>query len=183
MTNKKHTQVLDPTLLLNSEDWDSFISEEPKINGKYVFFYGINRDEKTWEMLTYVRNKKKAKLVGYPGPLPPQYKFDEYVYDGGPLDFVNLIKNAELVITSSYHGLAFSINYNKPVLLILGERMERMQSLVHLLKMEKIIVKDVDDVKEALNASIDIFNDTRKLLKTQRKESLQWLLDKISSNY
>ena len=49
--------------------------------------------------------------------------------------------------------------------------------------MEKIIVKDVDDVKEALNASIDIFNDTRKLLKTQRKESLQWLLDKISSNY
>lgn len=177
LTGKGCTQVLDPTLLLANNEWNKLIPKEPIIKGKYIFFYGVNTDQTTWEILLEAKKRLGAKIVGYPGPLRPQYKFDEFILDGGPLQFINLIKHSIAVVTSSFHGLAFSINFNKKVFLIkYGTRMERMESLIKLLGAEKCITSNVDDVQRILNT--DISNITNNLLR-ERESSLKWIMDNI----
>ncbi len=181
LTGKKCTQVLDPTFLLTSEEWDQYVEEVPLVKEKYIFYYGVNEDKSTWNILFEAKRRLNAKLVGYPGPLPPNYHFDKYIYNGGPLQFINLIKNAEMVITSSFHGLAFAINYHKKFMLVkYGERMERMESLLRLLNADEFFVRTKVDVIRILN-----LNNSSRLaqiyekINVERYNSLSWLFTNI----
>lgn len=181
LIGKKCDQVLDPTFLLMSEEWNQFLEEKPIVKGKYILYYGVNEDKSTWDILCEAKRMLNAKLVGYPGPLPPKYHFDKYIYNGGPLQFINLIKNAEMVITSSYHGLAFAINYHKKFMLVkYGERMERMESLLRLLNANEFFVRTQEDVIRIL----ELNNSSRlaqihERLNVERDKSLRWLYKNV----
>ena len=56
------------------------------------------------------------------------------IKSAGPADFVNLFKNAEFVITSSFHGAAFSLIYNKPLLGVINKAMQQDSRIESLLK-------------------------------------------------
>lgn len=171
-------QVVDPSLLLTSNEWDKYIDDKPIVSGKYIFFYGVNREEKIWNMLCAAKKKIGAKIVGFPGLLPAQYRFDEYIYNGGPLQFINLIKYAQVVVTSSFHGLAFAVNYNKPFVLVkFGERMERMNSLARLLDAEDRIANSEIEICEILAKSMD--GDFQTKLQLSRERSLTWVRNNI----
>lgn len=173
LTGKDCAHVVDPTLLLSSKEWDQYIAKEPIIKGDYIFFYGVNTDSNTWNIISEAKRLLRCIVVGYPGPLRPQYKFDSFILDGGPTEFVNLIKNATAVVTSSFHGLAFSINYNKKFILLKNsKRAERMESLVRLLGAENHIASAPHDVKHILNLNDD---DVAKKLKQARSESMCWI--------
>lgn len=177
LVKKECTQVLDPTLLLSSNDWDEYISNDPIVKGQYIFFYGVNSDDTTWSIIKLAKEKLGLPVVGYPGPLRPQYPFDKFILDGGPCEFVNLIKNATMVITSSFHGLAFSVNYDKPFLLInYSTRMERMESLVKLLKAQSHLVGSLADAERVLSEKhFSLANN----LSVQRQKSLTWIKENI----
>ena len=183
LTGEKCVQNLDPTFLLTSEEWDQYVEEEPIVKEKYIFYYGVNEDKPTWNILCEAKRRLNAKLVGYPGPLPPKYHFDKYIYNGGPLQFINLIRNAEMVITSSFHGLAFAINYHKKFMLVkYGERMERMESLLRLLNANEFFACTQEDVIRI----IDLNNPSRlariqEKLNVERKKSMGWIIDNIIS--
>lgn len=177
LVKKECTQVLDPTLLLSSNDWDEYISKDPIVKGKYIFFYGVNSDDTTWNIIKLAKEKLGIPVVGYPGPLRPQYPFDKFILDGGPCEFINLIKNASLVITSSFHGLAFSVNYDKSFLLInYSTRMERMESLVKLLNAQSHLVGSLDDAERVLSEKQISLMDN---LSAQRRKSVTWIKENI----
>lgn len=173
MTRKDCAHVLDPTLLLSCQEWNQYIAKDPILEGDYVLFYGVNSDDNTWRIISEVKTLLRCKIVGYPGPLRPNYKFDKYILDGGPMEFVNLIRNAAAVVTSSYHGLAFSINYNKKfILLNNSQRGERMTSLVRLLGADNHIASSPEDVSRILRLNT---GDIEKKLNQARNLSLNWI--------
>ena len=169
--------VVDPTLLLTDEEWSQYISREPIVKGRYVFFYGVNTDSVTWKIVCEAKRLEGCKIVGYPGPLRPQYNFDKFILAGGPKEFINLIKNATVVITSSFHGLAFSIVYNKKFILLKNsKRAERMESLVRLLDAEDHIATSEKDVGRILSLNNGAISE--KLLR-ERIASLKWIDNNI----
>lgn len=176
--NRESEQTVDPTLLFTAEEWDQYIEREPIVQGRYVLYYGVNRDNNVWSILCEAKRRLNAKIVGIPGILPPQYKFDEYIYSCGPLQFVNIVKHAEFVITSSFHGLAFAVNYNKPFVLVkYGERMERMDSLVRLLGAESRIAETKNDLLRIIDKKLD--GNIQISLQSARLKSLRWINDNI----
>lgn len=117
LTGREAKVVLDPTLLMNAEEWDRYIKVEqaPRLKEeKYIVCYFLGNSDK---YMSYVR--ALSEKMGVPFYLIPvterQKKSREALpFEVGPREFVSLIKNAAFVCTDSYHGMAFSINYNVP---------------------------------------------------------------------
>lgn len=111
LSNQKVTTVLDPTLLLSRDDWNSYVGER-LIKEKYVLYYSIWKlDSNSFKCLKNKTKKIGCKLIDIS---------NKGAYDGefGPFDFINLIKNAEEVYTDSFHGACFSMIFHRPMIII-----------------------------------------------------------------
>lgn len=108
--------TVDPTLLLFKDDYLELISPTPFIKGKYIFLYSVKCNP---EVMRFA--KSISKEIG----LPIYTIFNTYrseknrlygiknIYDAGPFDFLNIIENAEFVLSDSFHGNVFSVLMEK----------------------------------------------------------------------
>jgi len=118
LPDNKITVTLDPTLLLSAKDWEQ-IATKREINEKYVLLYAFSECSFKNELVKYYKNKKVT--VYYIPFVKNQYNtFDGEeennmlpLWNIGPAEFLSLIKNAEAIITDSFHGAVFSIIFNK----------------------------------------------------------------------
>ncbi len=114
--------VMDPTLLLSSQEWTrleksvdiSEISEQ-----KYIFVYLLSTEKKDRENIERLAQKKNLKILTVPyasGTLnSSDVDFGDYqLTDCSPEEWLWLIHHAAFVITDSFHGVAFSVNYHTP---------------------------------------------------------------------
>lgn len=109
--------VLDPTLLLSAEEWDTLLrlkNHDTAINKPYLLCYFLGHNSRYWKVAKIVSEK-----LNIPIRVIPIYSNDltrgfEIVYGVGPVEFVDLIRGASYICTDSFHGIAFSILYNKP---------------------------------------------------------------------
>ena len=158
--------VSDPTLLLNKEQWDKLVPTKSFKSQKYILYYDLlnnSFDEK--QVLRYVRFLK-MRLVILRGSVNIMKNNANSIY--GPEYFLSLIKNAELVFTSSYHGLLFSIIYNKPFFASFSVNETRARSILEYLGLEDRLLppnsnipldsKDID--YGAINEKIKLLNQT-----------------------
>jgi len=110
-------QVLDPTLLLDSSEWDEIVPKSP-ISGKYIFCYFLGGSHNHRQIAKAYAEKYSIKLVTLPYLQGKYQKHDEdfgdiQLYDIDPPLFISLIKHAEYVFTDSFHATVFSILYRK----------------------------------------------------------------------
>lgn len=111
--SEKPQVVVDPTLLLTSEDWMDIFPEKSCEGDNYIFAFFLN-DEKAHLEAT----KKFAKRLNYKLILVP-YKGATYLQNvdiranAGLEDILDLIRNAKYVITDSFHITVFSIIHRK----------------------------------------------------------------------
>lgn len=105
-TGKRPDVFLDPTLLLTKEEWDE-IAKKPKcsIPDKYTLCLFLGN------MSEQIKEAYKT-AYGMELIILNDKSFPDY-YVQGPAEFVWLIKNAELVLTDSFHCSVFSIIYHK----------------------------------------------------------------------
>lgn len=111
LTGKKTECVLDPTLLLGKEDWDKICSDKI-VNYKYIFCYFLGDDMRERKIAKEFAKKLKLKIVTLPH-LDLIKKSDIFfgdckLYNVSPQMFISLIKNAEYVLTDSFHAAVFS---------------------------------------------------------------------------
>lgn len=170
------TRVLDPTLLLTKEDWNFAMEGVKKIAKKpYIFIYSVGR---TKDLIKYA--KKAQKVLGYKiivvGSLF-RYPFrkTKYILDDCPSNFLQLIKNASLVITSSFHATAFSVNFNVPLLSFpsANKKVTRASELLKLVGLEKQFI-DYDSDFNMSMLGID-WDRANKKLSELRKESIDYI--------
>ena len=181
LTGQVAKVVIDPTLLMNHTEWDTFVNVEKtkKIQGQYILCYFLG-DEKKY--MRYVcKLSKKLEIPFYIIPVTMHHKSNNNVvpFEVGPSEFVSLIRNATYVCTDSFHGTAFSVNYNIPFSVFKRfkdndpkNQNSRIFNLLNQLHLENRLVdyRKIDDVNLE-----DDFYLANKLLEKLRNESLEYL--------
>lgn len=163
--------VLDPTMLLNDEEWEKVINKPKNFkNKKYIFNYFLGN-------VSDIRKKQIedfAKLYDCEiiNVLNPNDKY----YSSGPSEFLYLEKNAFLICTDSFHSCVFAILFSRPFIVFDREDKEvnmnsRIETLLNKFKLQShkynnnISYKNLDcDYKEAY-----------KILEEGRKKSKEFL--------
>lgn len=164
------TLVLDPTLLLGRADWEKFMAP-PKKQG-YIYVYTVFNSPSLWEF-AYKLSKKTGlpiKTISY----SVMHKYNaETDYTAGPDDWLRYIADADYVVTNSFHGVAFSINFGKqfffelpPAKSGVGSRLSNITARYGLSDRE-LAVADMD-------SKID-FGETEKLLARDRQASIDFI--------
>ena len=94
--------------------------------------------------------------------------------DAGPYEFLQLFLHADLVITDSFHGTCFSLNFNKKFVSVSpGKNVNRIESILRELNLKERILyseKDFEKVDESLTSDL-----SAKLLDNLRTRSFQFL--------
>ena len=170
---------VDPTMLLSKNEWKRIIPKGKIYNGDYIFLYNLK--EKEYVELAY----KISKVLKLPVVVSKKGSLEEIIYgfkkklNVGPLEFLNLIKNAKLVLSSSFHGTIFSILLNKPFFALKGDEDFRIQTLLKKMNLENRSI-NFNDYNEKLKETYNIdFTEAEKLLEEERKKSENYLKEAL----
>jgi hypothetical protein len=151
LTGRDAEIVLDPTLLLDEEQWKKIAAQYENAR-PYILSYYMPGDKAVNESITRISRHLSAH-TGWGIVCIGQreymrlHPFKRSVFDAGPTEFLGLIQNASFVVTNSFHGTAFSINYRKPFLVPINQRLppekalsSRITSLLKTLKLENLLL-------------------------------------------
>lgn len=112
LLGKQVESVIDPTLLLKKDDWISIVDNNYSLpSEKYILCYILGVKDCISSFAEKL-GEEKGLSVYYILTRPEYLTKKKVLCDVGPRDFVNLIANAEYVVTDSFHGTIFSINLN-----------------------------------------------------------------------
>lgn len=104
--------TIDPTFLLTKEDWGKIMS--PKVrHKKYILIYVIERSNTLVEFVKRLQASTGFEVVYIQDELIRNIKQFKYKSFFGPQEWLSLFWNASYIVTNSFHGTAFSINFNK----------------------------------------------------------------------
>ena len=107
--------VLDPTLLLTADQWDSMAdhpSNYPK--GGYILCYCISRPGALTPYLERLHQEMGLPVVQLCGIRQKVHPKAKQIMDAGPAEFLGLFQNAAYVVTNSFHGTVFSVQFHRP---------------------------------------------------------------------
>ena len=107
--------VLDPTLLLTADQWDSMAdhpSNYPK--GGYILCYCISRPGALTPYLERLHQETGLPVVQLCGIRQKVHPKAKQILDAGPAEFLGLFQNAAYVVTNSFHGTVFSVQFHRP---------------------------------------------------------------------
>ena len=158
--------VLDPTLILNSKEWLEVAKYDMCPKEKYVLVYIVTIKPCNYvlDVARKVARERGLKIVRICRDAYPEHSGSdiEEIMTAGPSDFVGLFANAEFVVTNSFHGTVFSINFSKPFYSVIKSQHStnsRLTSILRKLKLENRIlsvgsplpvVTDIDFVEPAV---------------------------------
>lgn len=166
-------QVLDPTLLLDAKAWEKYAGPvSKKTKKKYVLVYQLHNDKKLGVYAEKVAKEKGLPLIRVSAALHQISRGGKFVWLPDLSVFLSYIRNAECMITDSFHGTAFAINFNTPFVEILPNNNtgSRNMSILKLTGLShRILQKDSD--RMLADTPVD-FSRANQVLAQKRKESL-----------
>lgn len=171
LVDNKVEVVLDPTLLLEKEDYNEI---EQEINiGRYLLVYTLKDDKKLMKISKYIAKKMNLKIIELRYEKTLKRIGKHQIANVGPEDFLGLINNAEFIITNSFHGTVFSIIYNKLFYTIpVNAVNSRIENLLTLTKLNRRLINSIEDV----NLEDDInFEMAMNCIKKNKKISEEFL--------
>ena len=108
----KSTVVCDPTLLLNKEEWNSLLLSKRFCKKPYVLYYEMLTYEPAKRYAQKIARERSCALLVIPAVIHTRWHQEEQV-SIGPLDLIHAIRDAEFVVSTSFHGTAFSVIFEK----------------------------------------------------------------------
>ena len=139
--------VLDPTFLCESSSYEPLLqSASYKPHGKYILVYQVGDFAIVNEIADYLSQIIKCQIVEIRSNVA-LHKNNTYQETLGPADFVSLIANSTFVLSCSFHGTAFAVNYNKPFYSVLIKGMDsRVKSLLSQIGLSDRGINSVNDI-------------------------------------
>ena len=180
LCNKEAALVLDPTMLLDKDGWNSLLAiKGKKAEDNYILCYFLGDNKKHWEYVKNISHELNLKIK-----IIPMHKNDinkgccEETCD--PARFVELIADAKFICTDSFHGVAFAINYNKQFCVFerfnkndTKSQNSRIYNILNILKLENRLVdlnKPVANYLKTIN-----YIEVNNILDKYRNTSLDFL--------
>lgn len=172
-------QVLDPTLLLGPGFWSKVA--KPIREKKYVLVYQLHNDKRVGAYADQVAKSLGLPLVRVSTSFHQISREGKFVWCPDTGKFLSYIKNAECMITDSFHGTAFAINFNTPFVEVLPNNQTgtRNMSILKLTGLSDRILSDDKDVTLA-KKKID-YSKVNQIIEEKRRESLKSFKDMIEN--
>ena len=183
LDSSKIKAVLDPTLLLSKEEWRQNIKLPRLHNENYLLVYSVesNDQNRVIECIAEkIAKNRNLKIAGvYYGGTYGQIACCDYNHHYATPDvFLSLMYYADYVVVSSFHGTAFSVNFNKEFITVMPERFNsRVLNLLSKIDANDRIVKSADFDFQSL-APLN-YNRINEVLCRERIESINHLRQMI----
>lgn len=157
ITNRYDLHVVcDPVFLLSKRNWVESLSLSEKSQSKkeeFIFIYCVQEPELSLNFARSLAKKENLKII-YVNQVASRKRLRgiKTINNIGPIDFLNMLLNAKYVVTTSFHGLAFSLIFNKPVFFELSNRKNnkntRIENLAEDMGINGRQIKDSEYLKE-----------------------------------
>lgn len=136
--------VVDPTLLLTPEDWNRFLGRK-KILKEYIFVYNLNRNKVLEQVAVALSKKTGWEIVNFADTFEFIKGANNRLWNT-PLDFLQYLSNASYVITDSFHGTAFSLNFSKQFICVPAPKYNsRLESILRQTKCMDRMITTIDE--------------------------------------
>lgn len=180
--NQPISVILDPTLLLSKKDWMQAIPRSTfKKRRPYILFYmwtyAFEPRPYIYDVVKHFQQKMDCDIIALEGYT---------AYDACGLrmenkscstieEFIDIFANADMVVTSSFHGTAFAMNFGIPLISIVpdGNGDDRQTTLLQSLNCDQCAIKIGSDISQ-INPFYNI-EDAQNRLEKQREQNLNWI--------
>lgn len=171
-TDKAVNVHIDPTFLQTAEQWRAY--EKPySIKGRFILVYAIYWDSAYNEQLRRLHRETGYTIVSIQSNLRRIYS-NRVLCDVGPAEFLWLVDHAEAVITSSFHGAAFSTIFNKRFSVV--NNPNAGSRIANLLNTLGIILPEIKDVCKDFCVDYQAVNVR---IQEERNRSMEYLRNEI----
>lgn len=167
--------VLDPTLLLDKEDYTQLVKRMKHLDIKEgeLYLYILDENEENKKLANDIASSKGMKSFTYHSNLTDwQHKHTLEEHIQSPVElWLSGFNQAKVVLTDSFHACVFSIIFRKQFYLYgnTNRGMARYNSLFNMLGISNRMVKTIEDIKNIQDINYDIVYD--KLRRLQRKST------------
>ncbi|MDR1481684.1 MAG: polysaccharide pyruvyl transferase family protein [Synergistaceae bacterium] len=176
---------IDPTLLLSENDYSRFLDRAYIPHERYIFFYAVMRHNNMIDFVSELQRQTKLPVVfctAYKSADFSKLKDAVQVKGIHPKQFLSLVHSADYVCTTSFHGTAFSIIFNKMFFVELKCSSGFNYRSENLIKNLGLAGRVIDGNKTDLDAGIDYRAVLEKLqsLRDEARQYLESIVDIVS---
>ena len=173
LTGREAKRLIDPTFLLNREQWDQIIAKPaaPSTEEPYILLYIMQENDAVYETAKRLKEETGCRIIEISRyGLRPDF-VDESRIAVGPDEFAALIRDAAYVCTNSFHGMAFSLIFERPFALVPSVRFRaREEELMELLKIRQgDLLAEYDPAR------------TREIVAIERKRAISYLQEAVGN--
>lgn len=176
---------IDPTFLVDKKIWKTIIGE-PIQKKKYIICYFFSDSYKYRKKLQKFCEKNNYELLFIPYAqqvynVKDSFGMGKKINKVGPIEFLNLIYNAEFVFTDSFHGVAFSIIFNRNFYVFTRDNNEnktsknsRIYDILNKFGLQKQLVSDNFNIDE-IDKNLINYKEVNTLLEKEKEKAYEYL--------
>lgn len=180
LLDKPVETVVDPTFLLQKNEWVNQLQLQHRSDEKYILAYFLTGHRKLLQYLPQISKlakvfDSKVKIVTPFAYLPYPDSRIEYCSEFGPIEFITALSNAESIVTDSYHGTILSVNFGKNFYSICGTQGTefRKTDILGRLGLTDRIITDITQILDLDLPPID-YSSVYAKLEMLRQHSLNY---------
>ncbi len=186
----KATQVMDPVFLSDMKNWTKLEGRaERRETEKYIFAYYLDPNDEKVTLLKRIAEENNLKIVSITDKQTKTEEKQEILKDCGVLkeatidEFIYHLKNAECVLTDSFHGMCFSLIFNKPFYTFVNtiRGASRFETLSKIAGVDDRLIWDNKIELDVVNIFKIDYKKINKRLDKKIQESKIWLEEAIST--
>lgn len=172
--------VLDPTMLLEKEDYENLIPQGLHADGD-LMYYVLEETTDIRDLISKIAKKQSLKPFQTNANVVDASSLEE-VYPQPPVEqWLVGFRDAKLVVTDSFHACVFSILFHKPFVVIgnKGRGYSRFESLLKLFGLQNRLIEDVSQFKNSMLEPLT--EDVYEKLAVYRKNSREFLYNVLET--
>ncbi len=178
ITEEKVPVVLDPVFLLDQNDWRTLSkSSKFKYPKDYVLYCQAFHSNEAVELTNRLKENYGYDVIEIRSNIEPFLVGKRYFHTCNPFDFISLIANAQIVVTTSFHGLAFALLFEKQFY-ALGMQNNSSRALT-LLKNLNISNRYITDINNINYQEIINYQDVNTKLTILKQKSISYLIEAL----
>ncbi len=175
VSGKEISINVDPTLLLDAAEYESSFGVERQVR-EYIFMYSNNADAKMLDTVNLLSVYTGMPVIAVSRMKENLFMNGSMVYSQvRPEDWLNAIASSKIVITDSFHGLMFSLIFERPFYIYtkIRSNISRITGVLERCDLSDRKLKDLTSIGD-ISYDID-FSEARKMIKEERSRSVTYL--------
>lgn len=163
-------RTIDPTLLLTADDYEP-ITAASQERDKYLLLYSRRYSPEMEEYAEKLSKENGWTIIDISLRAINTERGHKMAYDAGVEEFLSLVKHAEFVVTNSFHGMIFAVQFQRPFVIFSREQCNnKIDELLHLLGLEERKLISGNIFLSGIN-----YRKVPKRIEESQKQSLDFL--------